>query len=638
MNHIFYKIHSHSFGDTLSSTPTLRYLSKSHQTKINVVTHNKQVFNKNPHINILLSFEEYDEIKNDNDLIYESFTYTGQPDKNGVEKKFSHIDVRQIHSMDLGFQLLPEDMSYDYFPNPLSLNVDLPERYVVLHITSNWPNRTWDKKYWQKLINWLSENKIFTVLIGSGYTEILHNSYSDKPLEKECPEFENLYGLDLTNQGSMSDMWWVINESLCLITMDSGPLHLAGCTDTNIIQLGSSISPKLRAPYRHGSQDYKYNFIGGGCELFCNSNLLYNVKVWGDINHVPPQPHCLENKLTFECHPSTESVIEILNNVLFNDNNKSYRDFFKLEYDEDETKLFFNFKKTISGIVEIKVRDVETGLIRDSFIEKCEKLENSNYWWAPSPGRIHNLGNVDLLFYLNDVPQGRLRMNYPSENVLKMSGNSKVLQKIKEYYNDLDDEIYSVFWEIFLNDEYNIEPNCVVNKDDVVLDIGGNYGLFALYSLSKNASKIYSVEPVKRGFEFICKLSENLSIIPINKAITKDGDLVQMTLDKKIPAKNCLTIHNDLFNNEGDTIFVESLTINELIGKIKDKITLIKIDCEGCERDIFTTINESTLKGINKLMIETHNSETEEMIFNKLSNNNFTVYKHNNLLFAVNNN
>jgi FkbM family methyltransferase len=221
--------------------------------------------------------------------------------------------------------------------------------------------------------------------------------------------------------------------------------------------------------------------------------------------------------------------------------------------------------------------------------------------------------------------------------VLKMSNNVKVLQKIKEHYNNIDDEIYSVFWEIFLNDEYNIEPNCVIKKDDIVLDIGGNYGLFALYSLSKNVSKIYSVEPVKRGFEFICKLSENSSIIPINKAITKDGELVQMTLDKKTPAKNCLTVHNDLFNNDGDTIFVESLTINELIGEIKDKITLIKIDCEGCEHDIFTTINESTLKGINKLMIETHNPETEEMIFNKLSNNNFTVYQHNNLLFAVNN-
>ena len=111
-----------------------------------------------------------------------------------------------------------------------------------------------------------------------------------------------------------------------------------------------------------------------------------------------------------------------------------------------------------------------------------------------------------------------------------------------------------------------------------------------------------------------------------------------MTLDKKTPAKNCLTSHNDIFNNEGETIWVESYTINELIGKINDKINLIKIDCEGCEGDIFTTINDSVLKEINRIIIETHNPETEEMIYNKLTNTNFKVYRHNNLLFAVNNN
>jgi ADP-heptose:LPS heptosyltransferase len=300
MNHIFYKIHSISFGDTLASTPTLRYLSKSHESKINVVTHNKQVFNQNPYIENLLSFEEYEELKNYNDLIYQSFTYAGTSDKNGIEKKFSHIDTRQLHSMDLGFQLDPEDMSYDYYPSQFNLDIVLPEKYVVLHITSNWPNRTWSIENWQKLINWLSENKIFTVLIGFGYKESLHNSLSDKPLEKVCPHFENLYGLDLTNQGSVSDMWWVINGSKCIVTMDSGPLHIAGCTDTTILQLGSAINPKFRAPFRHGSQDYKYHYLGGSCNIFCNSNLFYNVQHWGDINHIPPQPDCLENKPTFE--------------------------------------------------------------------------------------------------------------------------------------------------------------------------------------------------------------------------------------------------------------------------------------------------------------------------------------------------
>lgn len=312
-SNVYYIIHSNSFGDTLAATPTLRQLYKAHKGKINVVTHNQTVFKNNPYVNECFSFDNC--VLPKNIVKYESFTYAGRADANGIEKKFSRIDTRQLHAMDLGFQLLPEEMSYDFYPDKFSLDVNLPKKYVVLHITTNWPNRTWDKENWQKVINWLSENKIFTVLIGFGYREELHNSYSDKPLEKVCPVFENLYGVDLSNQGSISDMWWVLNKSQCLVTMDSGPLHLAGCTDINIIQLGSALNPKFRAPYRQGRQDYKYFYIGGECKLFCNSNLDYNVKIWGDINHVPPQPYCLENKPTYECHPSFDNIINKLSEI-----------------------------------------------------------------------------------------------------------------------------------------------------------------------------------------------------------------------------------------------------------------------------------------------------------------------------------
>ena len=58
-SNIYYIIHSTSFGDTLASTPTLRYLSKSHRQKINIVTHRKDVFINNPYVRNVLSFDEY---------------------------------------------------------------------------------------------------------------------------------------------------------------------------------------------------------------------------------------------------------------------------------------------------------------------------------------------------------------------------------------------------------------------------------------------------------------------------------------------------------------------------------------------------------------------------------------------------
>ena len=325
MSNIYYLIHSNSFGDTLASTPTVRYLSKSHKQKLNIVTHKKEIFKNSPYVQSVLNFNEFDELNLSNIVKYESFTYPGTKDKNGIEKKFSHFDVRQIHASDLGFQLPNEDLEYDFYPDPLSLDIELPEKYVVLHVTTNWPNRTWNYNNWVGLIKWLKDNKIFTVLVGAGYKEELHNSYSDKPLLKNCPMFDDYYGLDLTNKGSMDDMWWIINGAECLVTMDSGPLHLASCTDTHIIQLGSAINPTFKRFYRNGDWNYKYHFLGGTCNLFCNTNLFYNVREWGDINSVPPQPNCLENKPTFECHPQLNNVILKLEDILNIENKVDYK-------------------------------------------------------------------------------------------------------------------------------------------------------------------------------------------------------------------------------------------------------------------------------------------------------------------------
>jgi hypothetical protein len=114
----------------------------------------------------------------------------------------------------------------------------------------------------------------------------------------------------------MSDMFWVMNNSQAVITMDSAPLHLASCTDTHIIQLGSAINPEFKRFYRNGDWNYKYHFLGGSCNLFCNSNLFYNIREWGDINSVPPQPNCLENKPTFDCHPQLNNVINKIKEII----------------------------------------------------------------------------------------------------------------------------------------------------------------------------------------------------------------------------------------------------------------------------------------------------------------------------------
>jgi len=315
---IFYKIHSKSFGDTLAATPTIRKLYRAYNCKVNVITHNKHIFAGNPYIERLLSFQEYDElvILDSEFEILESFVDAGKRNDRGVERKFASVDLRNTHSYDLGFELLPEEMSYDYYPQKENKWLDLPDGFVVLHVTSNWPNRTWSYERWNEVVKWLKEQGIFTITIGLDHYETLHSSVSNERLLKKCPVFKDLYGMDLTNKIDLDDMRYIFEKASILVTPDTGPMHLASTTDVHIIQIGSAQHWKFRAPYRNGTQDYKYTFIGGTCKIFCNGDLKYAVKEWGTINSVHPLGDCPEKKETFECHPTSVQVIHEIQKIL----------------------------------------------------------------------------------------------------------------------------------------------------------------------------------------------------------------------------------------------------------------------------------------------------------------------------------
>jgi ADP-heptose:LPS heptosyltransferase len=268
MKDVFIKVNSKSLGDTLASTPSIRKVAKSYDCKINIITHVKELFENNSNVKNIYSFEEFNKLKlNKNTEIFETFCGIGVKDKNGIEKKHAAIDIRRFHAMDLGFDLLDEEMHYDYTPkNDRFININ--KKYICLHISKTWDSRTYSSESWQTIITSLEQLNYYVVLVGNNASEVGFFN-----INKTVHNLKLNNGLDLTNKLNLSQLWYLLNESLCVITMDSGILHFAGTTDTYIIQLGSSINNKLRAPYRNGSQDYKYKYISGPCGIFCASNM-----------------------------------------------------------------------------------------------------------------------------------------------------------------------------------------------------------------------------------------------------------------------------------------------------------------------------------------------------------------------------
>jgi ADP-heptose:LPS heptosyltransferase len=293
-----------SLGDTLCSTPTLKKLYDSYNVKITVISNYPEIFRNNPYVDKTYHTQnmDMDFVKN-MFTTHNSFYNIGKKNEFGVEYKHNRMDIRQFHAIMLGFMLSKDEMNCTYIPDEYEKIDGLPEKYVLIHPVQTWPNRTWSAENWMKLTKMLNEQGISVVSIGKDSSE---KGFFN--IEKPIFNFEIDLGLNLMNKTSLSQAWHLINNSICFVTMDSGLLHLAGTTDTKIIHLGSSIKPEFRIPYRHNSQKYKYHYIGGGCNIFCGSDMKYGVEEWGDIQGIAPLIGCLENKPTFECHPNLDNV------------------------------------------------------------------------------------------------------------------------------------------------------------------------------------------------------------------------------------------------------------------------------------------------------------------------------------------
>ena len=333
-----------AFGDCICATPTVRKLSQVYNQKVTVYSHFPEVFRNLKYVSSShdiknVSDHELEILKAEND-VHITFGKIGQKvklsDERGTEMKHAIMDIRQYHAIDLGFMLKADEMHCDFVPDPEAKFPNfLPENYVCLHPFKNWPSRTWNPERWNELATKLLENGTSVVIIGrdssndSMISYLKSKGFDDRVMNevdsRKAAKIHDARVIDLTNRTSISEAWKVINGSKCLVTMDSGILHLAGTTHVNIVQLGSSIDPEFRAPYRYGSQKYRYAYVGGSCKTFCASNMKFYLRDWEHgydgatpIQSVPLIDTCLEHRPSFDCHPSAQEAFDAMMDIMIN--------------------------------------------------------------------------------------------------------------------------------------------------------------------------------------------------------------------------------------------------------------------------------------------------------------------------------
>ena len=166
------------------------------------------------------------------------------------------------------------------------------------------------------------------------------------------------------------------------------------------------------------------------------------------------------------------------------------------------------------------------------------------------------------------------------------------------------------------NDPYRIPEN-----PKVVIDVGANIGCFSLLAASKGAV-VYAFEPEQLNYETLC---HNVEINGFGDKIHCDNHGVG------IPGKTKLYVHS---KNSGATSSyleqrgleadryqeVDFISIHDVFNCYNIKhCSLLKMDCEGSERDIIRDMDDGLASRIDQISLEFHNKGLIKELVDKLS-------------------
>ena len=162
-----------------------------------------------------------------------------------------------------------------------------------------------------------------------------------------------------------------------------------------------------------------------------------------------------------------------------------------------------------------------------------------------------------------------------------------------------------------------------ITPGSVAVDVGANIGMFSLYALAQGARFVECFEPCKESFQM---LKENIKLNGFdkyvklhNKAVSnKDGSFVWIPVSSS--PYNAIT--EVVGNEENKFEKIETVSLETSLESY-DKINLIKMDCEGAEFEIFTSLTPSFLDKVDEIRIELH--DTVERLKNCFSYQPFKI-------------
>ena len=126
-----------------------------------------------------------------------------------------------------------------------------------------------------------------------------------------------------------------------------------------------------------------------------------------------------------------------------------------------------------------------------------------------------------------------------------------------------------------------------IRNNDVVFDLGANFGIFSAFASSKNC-EIHAFEPtletVEKYLSKTARLNPNINIV--TKAVSNENGYQKFTIDENDPRCNGISkTKTNLLSHKESKILIPTTTIDNYVDEQNlSRVDFIKADIEGAER------------------------------------------------------
>ncbi|OAG27332.1 lipopolysaccharide heptosyltransferase I [Thermodesulfatator autotrophicus] len=155
------------------------------------------------------------------------------PDEHAVLRYLKVLNYMGLSAKEIEFPLPPLPPLED-----LRKRFGLPKKYAVLIPCTRWPTKYWTRDGWKKLSQFLEKQGFLPVFVGSS---------KDKDYVKSL--LNGNPGLSLCGKTDLKELASVLKGARLVISVDTGPLHLAAASGPPVIALFGPTAPWRTGPF-----------------------------------------------------------------------------------------------------------------------------------------------------------------------------------------------------------------------------------------------------------------------------------------------------------------------------------------------------------------------------------------------------